>query len=133
VHEKILKVTDSKRLKVYFVWTAVLPGDTRKVAEETVREVPDERATHFWDKDRSLGLAFAQVVSLPGDWELAWDVYFAYDAKKKWGNNPPAPTDWMHQLGRDRRWFDATKLRVVVEELLAGIPCAPKSGPVNGR
>ncbi len=105
-------------MKVYVVWTPVLPGDDRKVAEKSTGLIPDGRATHYWDKDKSLGYAFGKVVSLPRKRTLAWDVYFAIDGKAIWKENPPAPSDWMHQLGRDERLLNGTKLRATVEKLL---------------
>ena len=50
--------------------------------------------------------------------KLAWDVYFAFDAKSKWKDAPPKPDTWMHQLGQDSRRLDADKLREAVKKLL---------------
>jgi hypothetical protein len=61
--------------------------------------VPDGRNLHFWDGAGRLGQAYAKVVDLPHNKKFAWDVYFVFDAKAKWGDAPPKPDFWMHQLG----------------------------------
>ena len=34
---------------------------------------------------------------------MAWDIYFVYAPGVRWEDEPPEPTEWMHQLGRDER------------------------------
>ncbi len=121
VQEQILKTIKSEKLKVYVVWTPVIVSDNRKAAVAAMQLIPDERAVHFWDPDRSLGLSYRRVVALPRGWRLAWDIYLAYDASGKWGDQPHKPADWMHQLGKDERRLDGAKLRASVEKLLEGV------------
>ena len=40
------------------------------------------------------------TVGLPEGWP-AWDVYLAYPPGVRWGEQPPAPAFWHHQLGDD--------------------------------
>ena len=115
----ILEAVTDTNLKVYVVWTAVLQEDEREAAINAIGHVSDERADHFWDADQSLGLGLAKVVTLPGEWELAWDVYLAFDKQAKWHEVPPKPSDWMHQLGNDERRLDGVKLRTLMETLLS--------------
>ena len=90
----------SEHLKVYVVWIRRFPlRDTRDAAQEATHLVPDERSRHFWDGAGRLGQAYAKVVELPHQKKFAWDVYFVFDAKAKWGDAPPKPDFWMHQLG----------------------------------
>lgn len=107
-----------ERLKVYVVWTPVLREDDRQTAVKAIGKVPDERAIHFWDADKSLGFSLGKTVTLPRERELAWDVYFAFDAQAEWDDIPPQPADWMHQLGTDERKLDGQTLRVSIEKLL---------------
>ena len=118
VQKKILEAVNHERLRVYVVWTPVLQEDNRRAAVKAIGHVSDERAVHFWDADKSLGFSLGKVVTLPRERRLAWDVYFAFDAKTKWGDMPPEPADWMHQLGNDKQKLDGDKLRLTVEKLL---------------
>ena len=118
---KVLEDMKDSELKVYVVWTPVLREDDRQAAAEAVKEISDERATHFWDADKSLGLSLGKTVTLPRGRKLAWDVYFAFSADAQWHDNPPAAAVWMHQLGVDDKTLDGDKLRGVVEELVTSV------------
>ncbi|MCO6436877.1 MAG: hypothetical protein J5J06_07305 [Phycisphaerae bacterium] len=115
--EVLEKITDS-RVKVLVVWTPVLREDDRHAAVKAVEHVADSRAMHFWDPDKSLGLALGETVVLPRGRKLAWDVYFVFDARSEWGDKPPEPRYWMHQLGNDERTLDGDKLREAIERCL---------------
>ena len=114
---EILEATNHAKLKVYVVWTPVLEEDDRQAAVQAMGYVPDERSIHFWDADKRLGLSLAKVVALPGDWELAWDVYLLFDSAAEWVDSPPQPTEWMHQLGTDERRLNGGALRSSIESL----------------
>ena len=118
VQTEILEAVANEKVKVYVVWTPVLQEDNRQAAAKVMRLIPDNRAEHFWDADKSLGFSLGKVVTLPRERKLAWDVYFAFDAKAKWDDVPSKPADWMHQLGTDERTLDGQKFRMTVEKLL---------------
>jgi len=118
VRDQVLKNTSRGKFKVYVVWTPVLFGDSREAAEESLREVPDPRVTHFWDNDKALGKKLGRLLELPHGKKFAWDVYLLYDAPAQWGDHPPEPNAWMHQLGQDARRLDGEKLRSKVAALL---------------
>ncbi len=100
VDAEALSKIKSDRLKVYVVWIRRFPlRDTRDAAQEAAHLVPDERSRHFWDGAGRLGQAYAKVIELPHKKKFAWDVYLVFDAKAKWGDAPPKPDFWMHQLG----------------------------------
>ena len=121
VQKAILDELKDERIKVYVVWTPVLLEDNRQAAVQAIGHVFDQRAVHFWDADKSLGDALGKIVTLPRERKLAWDVYFAFDPQATWGDAPPRPAIWMHQLGTDERKLDGDRLRVAVEELLRGL------------
>ncbi len=127
VQNKVLDVVKSDKVKVYVVWTPVLSEDDGKAADNAVEAVPDDRAMHFWDDDKSLGFSLGKTVTLPRGRKLAWDVYFAFDTKAKWGDGPPKPAYWMHQLGNDERKLDGEKLKDYVLNALA--TSSPKIKP----
>ena len=118
MQDNILAKLSSDNLRVYVVWTPVLREDNRTAAGQSIAQITDSRAVHFWDEDKSLGLSFGKLVTLPRQRELAWDVYFVFDEQSEWTETPPKPTDWMHQLGTDERLLDGDKLRESVEALL---------------
>ena len=107
VQEQVLaRIAAERDFKVHIVWTPVLPSDDRASAVEAQAIFSDPRATHYWDADRSLGLAYAEVVQLPqGNDTLAWDIYFTYEPGSHWSGDPPAPAAWWHQLGFDDRYL----------------------------
>jgi hypothetical protein len=119
VQNKILDVVKNEKLKVYVVWTPVLSEDTGQAAAKAVQFVSDERAVHYWDGDKSLGFLMGKTVTLPRGRTLAWDVYFAFDAEARWGDAPPSPVFWMHQLADDDQKLDGEKLKDRILDLLA--------------
>lgn len=121
VQTEVLDEIDDENLRVYVVWTPVLQEDGRSRAVNAVQQVSDGRALHLWDSDKSLGLSLGTTVTLPRGRELAWDTYFVFDSQSEWGDTPPEPADWMHQLGNDDRTLDGSKLRSVVERLLKAV------------
>lgn len=118
VQSKVLDTVKSENVKVYVVWTPVLQEDDGQAADQAVAAVSDDRAMHFWDDDKSLGYLLGKTVPLPRARKLAWDVYFGFDAEAKWGDAPPTPAFWMHQLANDERKLDGEKLRMQVEKSL---------------
>jgi len=96
----------------------VLREDERAKVADATKLIENDRVQHFWDGDKSLGLSFGKVLTLPRGRKLAWDVYFAFGTKAEWKEAPPRPQAWMHQLGTDERLLDGKKLRASVRKLL---------------
>jgi hypothetical protein len=84
-------------LKVYVAWVPMLATDRGGPDEETRSLVSDERAAHFWDAESRLPKLFAGVLGLPEGYP-AWDVYLMYAPGPTWGEEPPTPLYWQHQL-----------------------------------
>lgn len=119
MHQNILDQIESDRLSVHVVWTPVLRSDSRESVEKARRLFTDERITQYWDADQRLGKTYGEIVELPNNRSLAWDIYFAFDKKAQWTDRPPEPATWAHQLGRDERSLgDGETLRAAIEELL---------------
>jgi len=93
------------------------------LAGARTRRFPDARVSHFVDLDTRLGERFGPVLDLPKD-QLAWDAFLLFAPGVEWGDAPPKPTFWMHQLNRGppALRLDAARLDAEVEKLLA----APK-------
>jgi hypothetical protein len=118
VQEKVLAKIRSDKLRAFVVWTPRYPGDNRAKALAATKLIPDERSIHFWDGGGRLGRQYGKLLKLPGGRTFAWDVYFVLDKRASWGESPPAPTEWMHQLGEDNRRLDGAKLSQVTLRLL---------------
>ncbi len=76
---------------VQAVWLERYEGDTRERWPGHV--LTDRRVAHTWDKDPSIGAAFAHLTH-PEDGGPEWDAWFLYDADARWSAPVPAPRAW---------------------------------------
>jgi hypothetical protein len=118
VREDVLEQVGNKDLLVIAVWMPVLGSDNPAEGMKAELLLPDDRVTHYWDENRSLGDLYGRLLTLPRNRKLAWDIYFVYEPGVRWEAEPPLPTFWMHRLGRDERFLDGNGLREVVQQLL---------------
>ncbi|MCI0403521.1 MAG: hypothetical protein L0212_08365 [Acidobacteria bacterium] len=83
---------------------------------------PDARVSHFTDLEARLGEGYAPVLELPEE-QLAWDSFLLFGPGVKWGEAPPKPTFWMHQLSRGPPTLrlDAARFAAEVGKLLAAL------------
>jgi hypothetical protein len=96
----VLAKSDDASLKTYVVWVPLSRGMERDVPKAT-SEIPDLRASHYWDGDGQLVKGYREVLGFS---EPAWDIYLLYGPEAHWeGELPPRPLYWMHQLGSKRR------------------------------
>lgn len=130
----MLERIPNPNLRAYVVWLPVLPsGGWESAARRESRRVPSTRAIHYYDADAHLSKLYGPILHLP-EGMPAWDVYFVFGAEVRWGDQPPAPTYWMHQLGGaapDELRLDGDQLARVVTGLLAGASRERGSGSVN--
>jgi hypothetical protein len=99
------KYPNDPRLKGFVVWLPMLPADSEQAAGAQAGSFVDARVAQQWDGERASGALLAKTLGLKSS---AWDVYLLYGPGVRWtGENPPAPTFWMHQLraetGADQR------------------------------
>ncbi len=84
------------RLEAYVVWVPELGAHENNVTDAT-RLVPDARASHYWDPNEALGVAYGRLLPTPA---AAWDVYMLFGPDATWPKSGvPKPSYWMHQLG----------------------------------
>jgi hypothetical protein len=121
MQSSVLATINEASLRAYVVWLPMLPDDNQAAATDGSALVSDSRAVHFWDVRRLLPPLFARVLGLPEGWP-AWDVYLAYRAGASWGEAPPAPGFWQHQLGdlAAAPRLDGAMFAALVGELLRG-------------
>ena len=98
MQSSVLDTIRDPSLRVFVAWVPILPGDTAAPDAETQALISDVRARHFWDEQRLLPPLFNATLELPEGWP-AWDVYLAYPPGARWGEPPPTPAFWHHQLG----------------------------------
>ena len=120
----VLEQVESDDLAVFAVWMPVLGSDNAAEGKKAELLIPDSRVVHYWDPDNSLGKLYGRQLTLPRGRELAWDIYFVYAPGVRWKDELPAPSAWMHQLGRDERLLNGDTLRATILELL-GIEDSP--------
>ena len=125
MQQGVLAQTDDRRLRAYVTWVPMFRGREADVPKAST-EVPDWRAAHFWDGGSVLTRQVRQTLGLN---EPAWDIFLLYGPEAKWeGDQPPAPSYWMHQLGSARRprlngpFLDAAVFLDKTRELLAHSP-----------
>jgi hypothetical protein len=118
VFKDVLDQIPSSELSVLAVWMPCMAMDNAKAALSAESLLPDSRVVHFWDGEKALGTLYARMLPLPRGTTLAWDIYFLYAPGVEWGEQPPMPTEWMHQLGEGTRSLNGQKLRESVVDLL---------------
>ena len=116
VQRSIIEDFPHADISISIVWIVILPGDTEVTARESASMFNDPRVRHFYDPEKRLGKAIARSLN----WEVgvAWDIYLFYAKGSEWVEDPPPPTDWMHQLSDN--WTDRAHFRfgdALVEEL----------------
>jgi hypothetical protein len=72
-------------LRVLVVWFSMLPGDFRGAIDRRV--LAEQRVTHYWDANRTVGRWFSEHVSAESG--VTWDTYFLYDSAGRWEAAPP--------------------------------------------
>ncbi|MGH9803998.1 MAG: hypothetical protein ACRD4D_02405 [Candidatus Acidiferrales bacterium] len=122
----MLEADPGADLRVYVVWLGVLsrlsPEALAGAARSASRRIDDPRVRHFLDPDYALAAPYRSILGLSheGD-DPAWDAFLLFDRAARWDQQPPAPADWMHQLGvgPPERRLDAAKLAESVRAALA--------------
>lgn len=104
VLKSVLNDFPNADIGVSVVWIQ-MPGfrDNETTAGEIALTLSDPRVRHFYDPRQThlAGKAFAKG-RIRGNGP-AWDIYFFYGKGEVWRDDPPAPAEWMHQLGGGRR------------------------------
>ncbi|HET9599766.1 MAG TPA: hypothetical protein VFP65_29600 [Anaeromyxobacteraceae bacterium] len=120
VVSEVLRKVHSPELRVSLVWVPALRWDDLEEASRVAADVRDARVSQYWDEGGRLAHALGGVLSIPAregvadGAPFAWDVYLLYPPGPVFGDRPPAPAQWLHQLshlpeGR-ATWLDAAAL-----------------------
>ncbi len=94
--EAILRGFPQADVSVSIAETHMLPLDMGLSARRQAKKIADARVQHFQDPHKRVGKALGESLGAPGKpW---WDVYLFYAAGSEWGDHPPMPVRWAHQL-----------------------------------
>ena len=77
------------------VWSPQL-GAEEKHVDGAAQLIDDSRVTQYWDPTMAAGRAFEHLLGTSGP---AWDVWMLFGPDARWGESPPEPDWWEHQLG----------------------------------
>jgi hypothetical protein len=127
IRENVLEKFATDKLVAYVVWVPLLnlqdPARLQKNAHRHGSLLsPGPRVTHYSDPEAYLGKKYGPMLGVPYG-SPAWDVYFAFGADVRWGETPPIPSYWEHQLGGlgTNRLLDGPHFAEEVRKLLAKV------------
>src|SRR5712691_12845238 len=127
IQQNVVSKFSSDKLAVYVVWVPLLnlqdPATLQRHAHQYASLIPSgPRVTHYSDPGAYVGKKYGPIIAVPYG-SPAWDVYFAFDANARWGDTPPMPNYWEHQLGgmSQDQYLDGPRFAEQVRKLLAKI------------
>jgi hypothetical protein len=135
VQQSIVQAFPKADMSIAVVWMDVLPLDSEKTARKTAGLMSyDPRLRHFHDPDKRVGKALAKTLKWEG---YAWDIYVFYDKGTVWrGELPPAPADYVHQLGEhsdDGHFHHGEDLTRELHKVMTRITAAPLAAPAPAK
>ena len=98
------------------------PETLAGAARAASRRLDDPRVRHYLDPGYAVASPYRTILGLNrSSDEPAWDAFLLFGRAARWEEEPPAPNDWMHQLGvgPPARRLNATKLAESVRAALA--------------
>lgn len=97
----------------------MIQSDFEMTVGRATKYLPDERVSHFWDRDEELAKAYSQRLRL-SDEQPAWDMYMVYDRDAEWNDAPPMPTYWMTKLDLEQGHpFNGEELATEINKIRA--------------
>lgn len=90
------------------VWVRVLEGDHEQAARAAAQQLGHPLLSQFYDPQQRAARQMA--ARLGGAGHYAWDLYLVFAPGAAWGEQPPQPVDWAHQLDH-AAWAPAERRR----------------------
>ena len=125
IRDSVMNKFGSDKLSVYVVWVPLLNLQDSATLQRHAHGYanllpPGSRVTHYSDPQSSAGKAYGPIIGVPYG-APAWDVYLAFGPDARWGDAPPSPSYWEHQLGGvdSNRYLDGPRFAEEVRKLLA--------------
>ena len=135
VRDSILRAFPDTDIRLSVIWIEMLPTDDFDAARRMADQMIDPRVRHYFDPERThlAGKALASGIIQEGRGP-AWDVYLFYDGEAEWGDRPPMPVEWCHQLSGGQRADPSRfaggvvgeRLREAMHELTRTGGCSPR-------
>jgi hypothetical protein len=91
-----LKDVADDRVRVYVIWDPIYGGRFDSEAKKLSQSFSDRRVSYYRDPGSLAGNLWERVLKTQR--EIAWDVYLLFGVDAQWGEEPPRPDFWMHQL-----------------------------------
>ena len=127
IQKNVVSKFSTDKLAVYMVWVPLLnlqdPATLQRHAHQYADLIPSgSRVIIYTDPEAFSGKKYGPILGVPYG-SPAWDVYLAFDANAHWGNDPPRPNYFEHQLGGlpSDRSLDGPRFAEEVRKLLAKI------------
>jgi len=127
IEQNVVSRFASDKLAVYVVWVPLLnlqdPPTLKRHAHQYANLIPPgPRVTHYTDPEAYSGKKYGPILGVPYG-SPAWDVYLAFGADARWGDNAPPPAHWEHQLGGmpANNYLDGPRFAEEIRKLLAKI------------
>lgn len=123
--QALLSLPVEPTFRLYIVWLPVLDTDSLKAAENIRQRLPtDSRMVHFWDCDLIVSVTYHCLLGLRQGrrhHRVAWDIFMLYRPEIMWGEMPPMPDFWMHQLFLDNvPKLEVNTLKHQLDQILRG-------------
>jgi hypothetical protein len=125
IRENVMDKISTDKLVAYVIWVPLLnlqdSATLQRHAHEYAKLLPGSaRVTHYSDPQANTGKSYGPIIGVPYG-APAWDVYLAFAADAHWGDAPPTPSYWEHQLGGlpSSKFLDGPRFAEEVRKLLA--------------
>jgi hypothetical protein len=127
IQKNVVEKFGSDKLAVYAVWVPLLnlqdPATLQRHAHQYAGLIPSgPRTSVYTDPQAYSGKKYGPILGVPYG-SPAWDVYLTFSADARWGETPPTPAYWEHQLGGldSARYLDGPRFAEEVRKLLAKV------------
>jgi hypothetical protein len=125
IQKNVVERFASDKVVVYAVWVPLLNLQDAATLQRHAHQYaslipPGPRVTLYSDPNAYLGKAYGPILGVPYG-SPAWDVYLAFPADARWGDTPPQPIYFEHQLGGlpSDKLLDGPRFADEVRKLLA--------------
>lgn len=113
MQKNILDENPDLDIEIYVIWLPMVFLDFFPRLGRAVKTMPDERASHFWDKDRLIGTWFKENVTPQYRGEILWDASILFGSEARWDKRPKPVLHYGRTILQD-----ADELKSIVEEML---------------
>ena len=94
----VLQGMPDAKVKVFIMWTPIMPNDNRAAAVSSSAYIPDPRVEHYWDLWNFTSKALTARLPYKAP-EFAWDMLVLYKPHLVWRDGPPEPTLFLENRG----------------------------------